>query len=229
MVNSNPCDAATLYVTQGSGNSFKPALALAQLGIPHRLCFVDVLAGETRGAAFLAVNPMGQVPYLVDAEGHGLSESNAMLWYIADGSTLIPGDARGRADMLRWMFFEQTRLEPAISPARFYGFVVPHRAAEFGADILRWRAKATEGLTLLDAHLAGSDFVVPRHSYTIGDIAVFGYVHLAEQAGLSLAGFKHVQRWIGRVTATPGFVPIERLLDPAASQDTASAADSIAA
>ena len=204
----------TLYVTEGSGNSFKPALALRQLGIPHRLKFVDVLAGETRQAAFLSINPLGQVPYLVDPAGRGLGESNAMLWYLSEGSALMPEDPFDRATMLRWMFFEQTRLEPYISPARFFSFILPHRADEFKAELPRWRAKADTGLGVLDDHLSTSDFVVSRHGYSIGDIAMFGYVHLAEQAGIDLHGFRHVSRWIDRVTETPDFAPIQHVLDP---------------
>lgn len=220
-------DGLTVYVTQGSGNSFKPALALAQLGIAHRLQFVDVLGGETRQPAFMAINGMGQVPYLVDRDGRGLGESNAMLWFIAEGSALIPADPMDRAEMLRWMFFEQTRLEPAISPARFYSFVLPHRQEEFREELPQWRRRAEEGLALLDRHLATSDFVVQGHGYSIGDIAVFGYVHLADQAGLSLPAFPHVAAWIGRVTRTPGFVPIDRLLDP--EQGKTGRADNLAA
>jgi len=212
----SPCSGATVYVTEGSGNSVKPALALAQLGIPHQLRFMDVLGGENRLPSFLAVNPAGQVPYLVDASGFGVAQSNAMLWYIAEGSHLVPEAARDRAAMLQWMFFEQTRLEPNISPARFFTFVLPHREAEFSQQIPRWRQGANEALGLLEAHLMTSDFIVAQHGYSIGDIAVFGYVHLADQAGLTLSDFPYVTRWIERVRNTPGFVPIESLLKPPA-------------
>jgi len=214
MFESSACSGATLYVTEGSGNSVKPALAMSQLRIPHHLSFVDVLGGESRLPSFLSINPAGQVPYLLDARGFGVAQSNAMLWYIADGSHLVPQDSRDRAEMLQWMFFEQTRLEPNISPARFFTFVLPHREAEFSREIPQWRQNAVEALALLDVHLSTSDFVVPRHGYSIGDIAVFGYVHLADQAGLDLAGFPHVCRWIERVRSTPHFVPIEALLKP---------------
>ena len=217
MSDRDPCSGATVYVTEGSGNSFKPALALAQLGIAHELRFVDVLAGETRGRSFRSVNPAGQVPYLIDASGFCVAQSNAMLWYIAEGSHLVPRGARDRARMLEWMFFEQTRLEPNISPARFFTRIVPEREAEFSREIPSWRAAATEALGLLDAHLVASDFIVGGHGYSIGDIAVFGYVHLADQAGLRLADFTHVSRWIGRVRDMPGFAPIERLLQPPAA------------
>lgn len=213
----NPCLGATLYVTVGSGNSCKPALALAQLGIAHRMVGVDVLAGETRSPTYRAINPAGQVPFLVDARGFSVAESGAILWYVAEGSHLIPSDPEGRATVLRWMLFEQTRLEPNISPARFYTTILPHREREFAQEIPVWRARAAEGLALLDQHLSTSRFIAKAHGYSIGDIAVFGYVHLAGQAGIDLGRFPSVSRWIRRVEATPGFVPIDRLLRPAAS------------
>lgn len=211
-----PSGQPILYVTEGSGNSFKPALALHQLGKSCDLRFVDVLAGQTRQPAFLAVNKAGQVPYYLDEEGVGFAQSNAMLWRIADGTSLMPDTAGGRATALQWMFFEQTRLEPNISPARFYTAIVPHRAAEFAADIPRWQAGAVAGLALLDEHLASSRFIVKRYGYSIGDIGVFGYVHMAEQAGVDLGPFRAVRKWIARVQATPRFASVGDLLTPSA-------------
>jgi glutathione S-transferase len=202
---------ATLYATPGSGNSLKPALALRQLGIPHRIRIVDVLAGETRSPSFLAINPAGQVPYFVDTGGFGISESNAMLWYIAEGSRLMPAEAADRAKVLQWMFFEQTRLEPNISPARFYTRIVPDREREFALEIPRWRSNARVALRRLDDFLATSDFVAPRHGYSIGDIALYGYGHLAGEAGVDLAEFGHVGRWIARIESMPRFVPLDDL------------------
>ncbi len=205
---------ATLYVTEGSGNSFKPALALHQLGQRHDLRFVDVLKHETHSPAFLAVNKAGQVPYYVGADGFGVAQSNAILWLIAEGSPLMPETPTGRAQALQWMFYEQTRLEPNISPARFYTTILPHRTAEFAIEIPRWRAAAQDGLKLLDEHLASARFIVKRHGYSVGDIAMFGYVHLAGQAGIDLGRFPSVSRWIRRIEAAPRFVPIDTLLDP---------------
>lgn len=218
MTHPSPCDGATLYVTQGSGNSFKPALVLAQLGVPHRLRHVDVVAGEARSPAYRAVNRAGQVPFLVDARGFELSESDAILWYAAEGSHLVPADPAGRATVLRWMLIEQTRLEPNISPARFYSTIVPERGRAFAAEIPRWRARAVEGLSMLDDFLSTSRFIARSHGYSIGDIAVFGYVHLAGEAGIDLGAFPNVSRWIRRVEATPGFRPIGQLLRPMPDQ-----------
>lgn len=202
----------TLYATAGSGNSFKPALALRQLGIAHTVRLVDVLAGETRTSDFMAINPAGQVPYFVDASGFGVSQSNAMLWYIAEGSSLLPTTAADRALVLQWMFFEQTRIEPNISPARFYTVIVPSREQEFALEIPRWRDNARTALGMLDDLFATSDFVAARHGYSIGDIALYGYGHLAGEAGIDLAEFGNVQRWIERVQNMPGFVALDDLI-----------------
>src|SRR5258708_5438211 len=103
-------DMNTLYLTIGSGNCFKPFLAMSQLGIEFKTVVVDVLSGETRKPEYLAINPNGTVPYLRTGDGRGIGESNAMLWYLAEGSPLMPSDPFDRAQTLQWMFLEQCRL-----------------------------------------------------------------------------------------------------------------------
>lgn len=200
----------TLYITRASGNCHKPFLAYAQSGRPVKRVVVDVLTGETRGSVFRALNPIGAVPYLVTACGTGIRESNAMLWAICDGTDLMPQTAIERALSLQWMFFEQTRLEPFISPARFLSFVVPERGAGREAEIEIWRQKARDGLAILDSHLRDNAFML-GHRYGITDIAVFGYVHLSGEAGIALRDFPSVEAWIGRVEASPGFAPLSGL------------------
>ena len=196
-----------LFSTPGSGNCFKPFLAMRQLHIPFQAHPIDVLAGETRSEAYLVVNPAGTVPYLRMPGGAALGESNAMLWFIADGSGLVPDDAFERAKGLQWMFFEQLRLEPFISPARFLTAIAPDRGVGREAEVAAWRQRARAGLAVLDHHLAASDFVAgPR--YSIADIGVFGYVHVAPEGGIGLDDYPAVRAWIGRVEATPGFVPM---------------------
>ncbi|WP_439594645.1 glutathione S-transferase family protein [Falsiroseomonas sp.] len=204
----------TLYATPGSGNCFKPFLAFRQLGRAVRVVAVDVLAGEARSPAFLALNPVGGVPFLVTQDGTGISESNAMLWLIADGSPLMPADAQARAQSLQWMFFEQAKLEPCISPARFLGHIVPERGRGREAEIAAWRARGAEGLGLLEAHLRGRDFMLGER-YGITDIAIFGYVHVADEAGIDLQPFPAIRAWIERVRRTPGFVPLSALCEGA--------------
>lgn len=199
-----------LYAAPGSGNCFKPFLALRQLHIPVTLRMVDVLAGETKSDAFLAINPVGAVPYLRVSGGPGLSESNAMLWYIADGSHLMPAEPYARAKGLQWCFFEQSRLEPFISPARFLTAIAPERGIGREGEIARWQGRAREGLAILEAYLADHDFIAGEN-YSIADIGVFGYVHVAPEGGIDLDAFRSVRRWIDRVKAMPGFVPLEEM------------------
>jgi glutathione S-transferase len=203
-----------LYATIGSGNCFKPFLLMKQLGIPFRVSLVDVLKGETRMPAFLALNPNGTVPYLTLGDGRGMGESNAMLWYLAEGSDLIPADPYQRAQVLQWMFFEQSALEPFISPARFFVSIVPSRRAEREKDIAGWQERGRKGLKLLDNHLRGRKFLVGDH-YTIADISVFGYTHVAEGGGFDFAEFPEIAAWIEKVEKTDRFVPLANLIDSA--------------
>lgn len=200
-----------LYVTRGSGNSFKPALVMRQTGRQLPMTFIDVLAGQTRTAAFRAINPRGQVPYLVLADGRGIGESNAIAWFLAEGTPLMPADPVSRAQAVQWMIIEQTALEPFISPARFFTHIVPDQREAHAADIPRWIDGGTQGLQRLDAHLEGRRFVTD-HGYSVADIAVYGYTHLAGEGGFDLARFPHVQRWMARVQDTSGFAAIDELL-----------------
>lgn len=202
-----------LYVTQGSGNSFKPVLALSQTSKCCDLTFVDVVGGETRGPAFKAINPAGTVPYLEIMRPLGLGESNAILCYLTEGTSLAPKSAYDRAKALQWMFFEQTALEPFISPARYFTSIVPHLAEEHRDEIPVWQNKANQGLRFLDTHLKGTRFVA-SDTYGIADIAVFGYTHLAAEAGINLDDYPAVKAWIERVEATDGYRPISDLLNP---------------
>lgn len=201
----------TLHYTLGSGNSFKPALVLRQTGRTCRMQFVDVLAGATREPAFLAVNPRGQVPYLVTADGVGLGESNAIAWYLAEGTPLMPATPLARAQAVQWMIFEQTALEPHISPARFFTHIVPAQRDAHAAQIPGWLDAGHAGLTLLDRHLATRHWVTD-HGYSVADIAVYGYTHLAGEGGFELGRYPAVQRWMDRVRATPGYADIGTLL-----------------
>lgn len=200
----------TLYATRGSGNSFKPYLTMKQLGIGFRTVFVDVVAGETRSAVYKAINPAGTVPYMVLADGHRLGESNAIAWYLAEGTRLEPQTRYDRALALQWMHFEQGSLEPFISPARFFIAFVPEKREERAADIAMWQNRALAGLRLLDSHLTNRDFITGR-GYCVADIAVFGYVHTMEDAEIELAQFPSIAKWIERVKTTPRFVPLAQL------------------
>jgi glutathione S-transferase len=197
----------TLYSMQRSGNSYKVRLALARLGIPYRLVEIDILQGESRTPEFLAKNPSGQIPLLEVAPGRHIAESNAILWYVAGGTTLAPEDRIARAEALQWMFFEQHSLEPNIGAAYFWLALV-----KGGRDLQRhalddWMENGYHALGVMEKHLAGNRFFVGGH-YTIADIALYAYTHLAGQCDFDLARFPAVRDWLARVAAEPGHVTI---------------------
>ncbi len=204
-------DAPTLYVTRGSGNSIKPVLVASQLGLPVQLRYLDVLAGETQTPEFLAINPLGAVPYMTLPDGTSLGESNAIAWYLAEGTALMPDTPLARAQAVRWMNFEQTALEANISPVRFFSFIAPDLGTDHQDMFSVWRERGTAALGVLEAYLRTHDFVTD-HGYSVADIAVFGYTHLAREGGFALDDFAAVCRWIQRVEAQPGYQPIDALL-----------------
>ncbi|MEM7376298.1 MAG: glutathione S-transferase family protein [Pseudomonadota bacterium] len=204
--------APRLYLTQGSGNSIKPMLVASQLGIDCHIEYLDVLSGETQQPAFLAINPLGAVPYLVLPDGTGLGESNAIAWYLAEGTTLMPDTALTRAQAVRWMNFEQTALEANISPRRFFTAIAPELGKDHQHMLPVWQERGDAALAVLDNYLDGRDFVTD-YGYSVADIAVFGYTHLADEGGFRLADYPHVRAWIERVTVQPGYQNIGVLLN----------------
>ncbi len=201
----------TLYYTNGSGNSFKPALVLRQTRRSCAMGHVDVLAGQSRRPEFLAINPRGQVPYLVTGDGRGIGESNAIAWLLAENTSLMPADPVARAQALQWMIFEQTSLEPNISPARFFTHIVPAQREAHAADIVRWLGAGHAALQVLDDYLSKRDFVTD-HGYSVADIAVYGYTHLAREGGFELERFPGVMTWMQRVRKTPAYAELGELL-----------------
>jgi glutathione S-transferase len=202
-----------LYVCLGSGNCMKPWLALNQLGLDYELTVIDVLKGEQKSDSYRAINPLGVVPWLVTNDGQGIGESNAMLWYLAEGSALMPASKSERAEALQWMFFEQSKLEPFISPARFFTTILPQERGPRAAEIAQWQAKARPGLARLNAHLSDRNFML-RSGYSITDMALFGYVHVMNEAGIERADYPMISRWIDRVCDTAGFRPLHDLGQP---------------
>lgn len=200
-----------LYVTAGSGNSFKPALVLRQTASRCEVRHIDVLSGQSRTPEFLGINPRGQLPYLVTEDGRGLGESNAIAWFLSEGSVLMPTDAITRAQALQWMIFEQTSLEPNISPARFFTHILPAQREAHAMEIPRWLEAGHRGLQVLDGHLRGRAFITD-HGYSVADIAVYGYTHLAGEGGFDLARFPAIGQWMARVRATPGYADVGELL-----------------
>jgi glutathione S-transferase len=185
-----------------SGNCYKVALLLHHLQIDHDWVHVDILHGGTRTPEFLALNPNGKLPLLALGDGRHLAESNAILNYLADGSALLPTDRWLRAQVLQWQFFEQYSHEPYIATARFiarYLGLPDGRRAEYEAK----QAGGHAALTVMDNHLAGRDYFVGA-SFTIADITLYAYTHVADEGGFSLDGYPHVRAWLARMAALPG-------------------------
>jgi glutathione S-transferase len=192
-----------LHDYPASGNCYKVRLLLAQLGLPYERVHVDIFDGGTLSDAFGALNPTRTVPVLETDSGVPLLESNAILVYLADGTKLLPDDPVERAQVLRWLFYEQAEIVPGIASLRVRlaaGVLEPDSP---GAQ--RRRAGGAAVLAVLEDHLTERRFLVGER-YSIADIAVYGYVHVAGDAGLDLAEHPSVQSWIERVEATPGHV-----------------------
>ena len=203
----------TLYSMQRSGNSYKVRLALAHLGLDYRLVEVDILQGESRTPEFLTKNPNGQIPLLEVAPDRFIAESNAILWYVAGGTPLAPEDRVSRAEALQWMFFEQHSLEPNIGAAYFWLALV-----KGGRDLQRhalddWMEKGYGALGVMETHFADRRFVLGEH-YTIADIALYAFTHLAEQCDFDLTRYPATRTWLARVAAEPGHVAIDGQPEP---------------
>lgn len=197
----------TLYEFSSSGNCYKLRLAMAQLGIAFRRIEKDITRGETRTADFLAINPNGRIPVLVTPEGKVLPESNAALWYLARESQFMPKDAFQQAQVLQWMFFEQYNHEPNIATSRYWIHVLGERE-KYAEALAEKQQKGHEALRVMDAHLADHDFFAGE-SYSIADIALYAYTHVAEQGGFSLKAYPAIGSWLNRVAEQPGYVPME--------------------
>ncbi|HET7256195.1 MAG TPA: glutathione S-transferase family protein [Xanthobacteraceae bacterium] len=198
----------TLYSMQRSGNSYKVRLALAQLGLPYRLVEVDILQGESRTPEFLAKNPNGQVPLLEAAPGRYLAESNAILWHVASGTQLRPDNRIDRAEALQWMFFEQHSIEPNIGAAYFWLALVKGGRELQQHALEDWMEEGYRSLAVMENHLKHHRFFAANR-YTVADIALYAYTHLAHQCDYELATFPEIRAWLDRVAAQPHHVPMD--------------------
>ena len=198
-----------LHEYAASGNCYKIRLTAALLGIPLQRRGYDILKEETRTPAFLAgVNANGRIPVLQVGDDF-LPESNAACFYLADGSHLIPTDRFDRADMLRWMFWEQYNHEPNVATLRFWRvYAGAAVTAEQQAAMPAKQAAGEAALALMDEQLGrGGEWLVGGHA-TLADIALYAYTHVAEEGGFALDRYPHVQGWLVRVAALPGYVPM---------------------
>jgi glutathione S-transferase len=203
-------DRLILHEYARSGNCYKIRLTAALRGLPIARRQYDILKGETRTQAFLSgVNPNGRIPVLQTGERF-LPESNAACFYLASGSALIPDDLFDRADVPRWMFFEQYNHEPNVATLRFWLAFLGEAgmSAEQKAAIPVRRAAGEAALDVMEKHLATRAFFVCE-TLTLADIALFAYTHVAEDGGFNLSRWPAINAWIVRVAATPGYISID--------------------
>jgi glutathione S-transferase len=192
-----------LFDHAASCNCYKARLLLAQLGVQYERVPVDIFAGETLTDAYATINPARTTPVLETDDGRYLPESNAILVYLAEGTVYAPDDRFERAEVVRWLLYEQTDVVPMIGGLRFR--LLTGRLSPTDPDALRRARGAAEVLQLLDEHLAGRTFLVGE-SYTIADIAVYGYTHRAEEAELDLDPYANVRAWLERIAQQPGYL-----------------------
>ena len=198
----------TVYGDMLSGNCYKIKLLLRFLGLEHRWQHIDILAGQTHSAEFLALNPNARIPVLELSEGIHLWESNAILNYLADGTHFLPNDRFLRSKVLQWQFFEQYSHEPYIAVARYinkYLGMPAERQAEYEAK----RPGGYRALKVMGETLAKHDFFVGEQA-TIADISLYAYTHVAHEGGFELGRFPAINAWFARIEAISGYVTMDR-------------------
>lgn len=195
-----------LYGMTGSGNCWKPATLMEQLGIGFEWIETDIVNGASRTPEFLARNPNGRVPLLEITPGQYLAESNAMLCYLAEGSPLLPAERYARAKVLEWLFFEQYSHEPYIATVRFWVKFLGKRDA-WQEKIAAAMEKGHAALGVMETQLQHRPFLT-GDAYTIADIALYAYTHVADEGGYELGRYPRVCDWLARVARQPGFKPM---------------------
>ncbi|MEC4815420.1 MAG: glutathione S-transferase family protein [Scytonema sp. PMC 1069.18] len=195
-----------LYDFLPSGNAYKVRLLLTQIGIPFERIEVNIINGETRTADFLCKNPNGKIPVLEVKPGKYLAESNAIMVYLSEGTEFFPYDPFLRAQVLQWLFYEQYSHEPYIATPRFWISILG-KAEEYHEAIEQKRTPGYTALRVMEKHLSHHTFFVGEQ-YTIADIGLFAYTHVANEGGFDLSQFPAIQAWIERVKTQPRYISI---------------------
>ena len=196
-----------IYGDVHSGNCYKLKLLCSLLSIRHEWIAVDILKGESQTPEFLKLNPNGKIPLLVTAEGECLAESNAILFYLARNSALLPDDALQQAKVLQWQFFEQYSHEPFIAVARFiarYLGMPEHRKDEYESK----QAGGNQALAVMEEQLQTSPFLVGGQC-TIADISLYAYTHVAGEGGFDLDSYPAISQWLNRIQFLKGYVGMD--------------------
>jgi glutathione S-transferase len=195
-----------VYGDRWSGNCYKAKLLLTLLRIPFEWVEINVASGATRKPEFVAMNPNGRVPLLEIAPGTWLPESNAILCYLAEGTPYLPADRLDRARVMQWLFFEQYSHEPYIATSRYWIWYLK-KEAEYREQLAAKRPGGEAALAVMDRELGQRDWFAAGR-YTIADIALYAYTHVAHEGGFDLALYPHVGAWLQRVAEQPGHVPM---------------------
>jgi glutathione S-transferase len=194
-----------LYDYLESGNGYKVRLLLHQLDVAYQRIELDITRGQTRTSDFLALNRNGRIPLLVLDDGTALAESNAIQFYLAEGTPFLPAGRLERAQALQWMFFEQYSHEPYIAVVRFWCHT--GEAAKRPEEVAARRQRGYDALAVMEDHLHTRDFFAAGR-YTIADIALYAYTHVAHEGGFDLAPYPAVNAWLARVRSQPRHIPI---------------------
>lgn len=192
--------------TLRSGNAWKVRLACGLMGLPLTRRTFDIVKGDLETDAFGQINPWRQVPALLTPEGVWLAESQAILWYLAQGTPWLPEDRLAQAQVTSWLSFEQTQHMHAFAQPR----LLIHLRQTAGVDdpaMQAWRAIGMKAAAWMDAHLAGRDYFV-GNAPTIADVALYPYTSMAKEGGYDLSAFAHINAWLARMRALPGFTPL---------------------
>jgi glutathione S-transferase len=196
-----------LYNSQPSGNCYKVRLLLTQLGVPFEKREFDVVNRDNRAELLGDKNPALRVPVLELDDGRHLAESNAIIWYLADGSAYLPNNPFERAQVLQWMFFEQYSHEPHIAVARFWISIL-RQEERYREQIARRHELGYLALDAMERYLTGRTWFVDDR-YTIADIALYAYTHVADEGGFDLSGYPEINAWLSRVADEPGHITID--------------------
>lgn len=196
-----------VYGDINSGNCYKIKLLMSLLDIEHEWIHIDILGGESRTPEFLEMNPNGKIPVIVLQDGRFLFESNAILNYLAEGSDYLPADRFLRAQVLQWQCFEQYSHEPYIATSRY---IIKYlgKPTERMKDLKVRQQGGYMALDVMEKHLGNNDFFVNNH-YSIADISLYAYTHVAEEGGFMLAGYPSIRRWFERIEVQPKHVTMK--------------------